>query len=396
MPLYLMKKNGKIIKDENGRQCYRVRVNYVDSNGVKKQIDRVVFGSAEAKQKERELEIEYKEKKKPTISRMTVKQLYDEYDVYHSNETRKTSHDSTMRSLKLRVLPTLTNVRLDKLSKSRLVQWKNEMSEKDLAITTKQNAYSAFVAMLNYAVKMEYIPNNPLSALGNFRDANAVDKPADTLHYYTSEQFLDYITVAEETAKTVIDWGYYVFFNIAFYTGARKGEINALKWSDIDGKTMHIRRSIAQKLKGGDVETPPKNKSSYRDLQIPDPLMKVLNEHKERQRAASDGLFSEDYRICGGIAPLRDSNLDKKNQAFAKAAGLPHIRIHDFRHSHASLLANEGINIQEIARRLGHSNVQETWNTYSHLYPKEEERAVQVLNKVVKTMKSPKKRVKSV
>lgn len=172
-----------------------------------------------------------------------------------------------------------------------------------------------------------------------------------------------------------------MFFSIAFYTGARKGEINALKWSDIDGDILHIRRSIAQKLKGGDVETPPKNKSSYRDLQIPAPLMEILSEHKERQKEASR-LFTEDYRICGGERPLRDTSIENKNKAFSKAAGLPHIRIHDFRHSHASLLANEGINIQEIARRLGHSNVQMTWNTYSHLYPREEERAVEILNRI--------------
>lgn len=68
---------------------------------------------------------------------------------------------------------------------------------------------------------------------------------------------------------------------------------------------------------------------------------------------------------------------------FSEIAGLKHIRIHDFRHSHASLLANEGINIQEIARRLGHSDVSMTWNTYSHLYPREEERAIQILDKIV-------------
>ena len=52
-------------------------------------------------------------------------------------------------------------------------------------------------------------------------------------------------------------------------------------------------------------------------------------------------------------------------------------------HSHASLLANEGINIQEIARRLGHSDIKMTWNTYSHLYPREEERAIIILDKIV-------------
>ena len=80
---------------------------------------------------------------------------------------------------------------------------------------------------------------------------------------------------------------------------------------------------------------------------------------------------------------MRDTSISNKNIQFADKAGLPHIRIHDFRHSHASLLANEGINIQEIARRLGHSKIETTWDTYSHLYPREEERAVNILNKIV-------------
>lgn len=169
-------------------------------------------------------------------------------------------------------------------------------------------------------------------------------------------------------------------FNIAFYTGARKGEIYALKWSDIEGNILHIRRSIAQKYGKGNIETPPKNKSSYRDLKIPTPLMEILLEQKERQM--QDEKFTEDFRICGGIDCIRDSTVTNKNVEYANKAGLPHIRVHDFRHTHATLLVNEGINIQEIARRLGHSNVEITWNTYSHLYPREEERAVSVLNKI--------------
>ena len=109
--------------------------------------------------------------------------------------------------------------------------------------------------------------------------------------------------------------------------------------------------------------------------------MRILEEHKQLQREGS-ALFTDDFRICGGERPLRDTSIENHNTAYAAAAGLPHIRIHDFRHTHASLLVNEGINIQEIARRLGHSNVQMTWNTYSHLYPREEERAVAILDRI--------------
>ena len=70
------------------------------------------------------------------------------------------------------------------------------------------------------------------------------------------------------------------------------------------------------------------------------------------------------------------------NFRIADDARLHHIRIHDFRHSHASLLANNGVNILEISRRLGHSNIEQTLNTYSHFYPQEEDKALSILNKI--------------
>lgn len=57
--------------------------------------------------------------------------------------------------------------------------------------------------------------------------------------------------------------------------------------------------------------------------------------------------------------------------------------IRDMEHSHVSLLTNEGSNIQEVARRLGHANARENWNTCCHLYPREEERAVEILDKII-------------
>lgn len=86
--------------------------------------------------------------------------------------------------------------------------------------------------------------------------------------------------------------------------------------------------------------------------------------------------------ICGTNKPLRDLRIQKRNVEFSQLAGVKIIRIHNLRHSHASLLANEGINIQEVVRRLGHSDIEMTWNTYSHLYPREEERAVAILDKI--------------
>ncbi|MDD6490252.1 MAG: site-specific integrase, partial [Clostridia bacterium] len=118
-----------------------------------------------------------------------------------------------------------------------------------------------------------------------------------------------------------------------------------------------------------------------RTIQIPTPLQKVLDEHYKRCKAMPD--FSGDYFICGGVKAIRDTSLSNSCKQCAELAEVKRIRIHDFRHSHASLLANSGINIQEIARRLGHSDVSVTLRIYSHLYPKESERALNVLNNVI-------------
>jgi len=165
-----------------------------------------------------------------------------------------------------------------------------------------------------------------------------------------------------------------VFFAIAFYMGLRKGEILALHWSDIDGACLDIKRSINE----NGVETPPKNKASIRRIQIPIPLMEILLAHKERQMQLPN--FNEDSKILGDGKCLSRTAIKTRNIRYASQAELKIIRIHDFRHSHASFLAFMGINIQEIARRLGHAKIEMTWNTYSHLYPQEEERAIAVLN----------------
>ena len=377
MPIILDKR----VKKKDGVSRYRVIHNYTDANGKRVKIERLVWGRAEAQDVERQLKNEYSNKQ-AAVSRMRIEELFEKFKEYHVNETRQSTHRVTMQQLNTHVLPTMKDCRLDKLSKDKLMEWKNSISAKNLSIVTKKNIYQAFNSMLNFAVKMDYIPKNPLSALGTFKDSNRFDKPIEKLRYYTSEQFIKYIAVAKNSAETVIDWGYYVFFCIAFFTGARKGEINALKWSDIEGDILHITRSITQKIKGDDVETPPKNPSSVRDIQIPQPLLEVLDEHKKLQQSATH-IFTDDFRVCGGERPLRDTTIDKRNRLFAKQAGLPRIKIHDFRHSHVSLLVNEGINIQEIARRLGHSDIKMTLNTYAHLYPREEERAIKILNKII-------------
>lgn len=383
MPIY------KMDGSKNGKQKYRVRINYTDATGKNRQIDRVACGASEAKELERQLLYELKQA--PQSKKITVHDLYKEYIASKNGEIRDATINRCNIAFSNHILPMFENTTLDKLTPQALANWKAGINEKTLPskngeerklqIKTKQNIFGEFRAVLNYAVRMEYMPTNPLTKIGNFKDANVIKKE---MLYYTPDEFKKFIAAALESAEnasTNLAWDFYVFFSIAFFTGLRKGEIHALRWSDIDGNYLSVKRSITQKLKGGDVETPPKNKSSIRTIQMPAPLRSILAEHKARWQSLQG--FNEDFRICGGTHPLRDTSIENANKRFAELAGVKKIRIHDFRHSHASVLVNNGINIQEVARRLGHSNIEMTWNTYSHLYPKEEERATAVLDKII-------------
>lgn len=382
MPIYKMTdKDGKNIK-KDGLQKYRVRINYTDALGKQRQLDRVTYGAETAKQLELQLTIKLDNNE--LSSQMNIGQLFEEYTKFKQTEVREATLDKTSRILKRNVLPKFGDTKISSLNVPMVQSWKQELYEQGLSFITRKNIYGEFRALLNYAVKMEYISKNPVTTAGNFK---APLEPEKEMMFYTPDEFKHFISAAKEyceqaeTNGSLYEWNYYVFFNIAFYMGMRKGEIYALQWSDIKCNDISITKSLSQKLKGSDRVTPPKNRSSIRTIGIPTPLMNILREHKERCMQF-DG-FSESQYICGGKRPVRDTTIQNMNEKFAEAAGVKKIRIHDFRHSHASLLANEGINIQEIARRLGHSNISMTWNTYSHLYPRECERAMNILNKIV-------------
>ena len=365
-------------KTKDGIQAYRIFVSYKDRSGNYKKATKTVYGSASAKAAEAALKKQLSDA--PPESRMTVADLFDEYCKSVQPEMRRSTYEKTYRNWQLHILPYLSDVTLPELTPAVLREWKNQINALELKIQTKQNIYKELRKVLNFAVRQEMMLRNPLMSVGQFKSSEFV-MPEEAVRYYTADQFKQFITAAESHTKTLTDHYATVFFYIAFYTGMRKGEINALRWSDLQGDILHVRRSVAQKVKGeAFVETPPKNKSSYRSLQIPAKLTEILEQQRIRQMQIRG--FSQEFRIVGGNTVLSDSTIENRNRQYAQEADLPHIRIHDFRHSHASLLCNARINIQEVARRLGHADVSMTWNTYSHMYPKEEERAVSVLNEL--------------
>ncbi len=160
----------------------------------------------------------------------------------------------------------------------------------------------------------------------------------------------------------------------AIFTGMRRGELLALKWSDLDWnkKQIYVRRSIYE---GNFVE--PKSESSKRAINMAPILIDTLKKHREAQREAHKVIELGDYLESpdlvfpnGGGNPQSPQNLlNRQFYPTLKKAGLRRIPFHSLRHTFASLLIHQGESIKYIQHQLGHASVQITLDRYSHLLP---------------------------
>ena len=148
---------------------------------------------------------------------------------------------------------------------------------------------------------------------------------------------------------------------ILYWTGMRIGELLALTYKDIDfeKRTISVNKSY-QRLEGKDIITPPKTPKSKRIITIPNFLKEELEEY-----------ISHLYGVMENERMFRftKSYMEHEMVRGIKASGVKRIRLHDLRHSHASLLVEMGFTPLAIAGGLGHEKIETTLNTYSHLYP---------------------------
>ena len=162
------------------------------------------------------------------------------------------------------------------------------------------------------------------------------------------------------------------FYIILFWTGMRKGELLALTYEDVDfeNKTIMINKNF-QIVKKERLITDPKTPRGRRVIAVNDIVLNCIKE-----------LWSTSYKPnkTDKIFYLSKDSLKRQLDTACKKAGVPRIRVHDLRHSHASYLLSNGVNIVILSRRLGHEKVQTTLNIYCHICPSSEDRLNDVLN----------------
>lgn len=173
---------------------------------------------------------------------------------------------------------------------------------------------------------------------------------------------------------------------IAVTTGLRRGEFLALHWSDIDldDGQITVNQAIEQTKEGLRFKTP-KTERSRRSVALPSFVVEILQAHK-REQAEIRLQLGPAYENNNLVFPRQDGTAwppDSFSTAFAafvRRSGLPHVRLHDLRHSHATQLLRQGVHPKVVSERLGHSKVGITMDTYSHVLPGMQEDAAEKID----------------
>ncbi|MGB2964013.1 MAG: site-specific integrase [Anaerolineales bacterium] len=261
--------------------------------------------------------------------------------------------------------PKLGMYKLRELSTRRIQGFYNHLVEQGVGLRTIEKNHSVIHASLNYAVKYGLIASNQDA----FTDPPKPKKKE--IKYLNIEEVKKLFQVAKENNDRN-----YAMYYLAIVTGMRQGELLGLQWKNVDmGRgIIKVNQNLKRLPSGKLVFGKPKTKTSIRSRAIGEETIEVLKDQVKRiKRERIDenvkALWKEmDMVFPSTIGrPIDPTNLLKKFRQLLKRAGLPRLRFHDLRHTSASIMLNNGVDVFVASRRLGHAKPSITLDVYGHL-----------------------------
>ena len=297
-------------------------------------------------------------------SSITIRDIWNSYTNFKKDNLKITSYKALTN--KKQHFETIFNVKAVKFNYNSFQKWKDTINHKDFSTRHKNNIYKCLRSLLKYGEKyMNLNFERLLIQMTGFSNPNELKKE---MKFFTYDEFLKFIKVEN-------DLTYKTLFKTLYFCGLRIGEALALTWNDIefsdDYATIKISKTVTQKIRGEKyIILPPKTKSSNRILPVRNNALigdlKALNGECSKIYG-----FSSDWFIFGNLYPLAETTIQKRKNNNCEKANVECIRIHDFRHSCASLLINKGASIALVSKYLGHTDITTTLNIYSHMFKSE-------------------------
>jgi integrase len=388
-------------RDANGKQIRHFKTYYPTAKNpsvVKKEVERA------------ELEFEQEVKKnKSVLEKKTFNEVYREWDKEWASDPdnlARTTYASYKYSIERWALPDLGSKSIDKVTPGMIRELVKEMNEHGYAPISVRRMITGINSVFLYAFYHEYITENPIKRVKI--PSGGRKRGTKKIHFFTADQAKRFLN-ALEIKQMNVPYQLQVFFYLAIYGGFRKGELLALTWGDIDfdNMTININKSVSRFLvndKYMQAVKETKTESSNRVITLPkicfDKLACLMAQEEELISAAKK------YHYWKGKNGLPDSlvfmrydgrqmSQDAPYVTFVKAIKrynklcndddkkLPAIRLHDLRHTNATLLLASGQDIKTVSARLGHSRISVTFDYYIHAVPQADKDASQRIERLL-------------
>lgn len=360
-------KSNKPTKD--GRQ-YFFRIKYRDILGnVHDYTSPKYKGKTEAANEEAKYRLKVRDNK-TLLNNITIDQAFQKYIIKKENELKK----QTIPKIKnlYKQLNIIKNVKINDLKYSHIELLKDNIEKKNYSVEYKNKILRLFESIIKYSNKYYNTSMEILKFCEHFKNKELKKE----MLFFTIDEYKQFDSVINE-----FEW--HTFFEVLYYLGLRQGEVQALTFQDIDfeKEELKISKTLTTKIKG-ELWTisSPKTKSSIRILPIPKNVLNDLKIVFENAKQYSD--FKISWFIFGNSIPFKETTIQIHKNNYCKLAKVKQIRIHDFRHSCASLLINKGASIALVSKYLGHSNIAITLKTYTHMYKSELDNIKEMLNNI--------------
>ena len=297
---------------------------------------------------------------------ITYNDLFSSFIKHKSKKIKKRSLLTYSEVNSQHILPYFGEMFVGNITKEHIRKWQGDLLNKKFSNSYLKTIQSNFRRVLNWGFNNDLVVKNPFTI-----EYVKQEEQKREMQYFTINEFNQFLSVIENDVDKLI-------FSILFWCGVRKGEFQALTFKDVNfrNKTLTISKSYDNRNR---IVTTPKNQTSYRDVVLPNFLATSLSSYINHCKKIAG--YCEDLFLFGIDKPIPSTTLERKKNKYSKIAGVKQIRIHDFRHSHVSLMINEGISDFDIAKRLGHSRDMVN-NVYGHWFKENQIKLADKLNKL--------------
>lgn len=350
--------------DENTKTWY-CKFYYTDYTGTKKQKKKRGF---KLQRDAKEWERNFLETQQADLT-MLFENFIQIYNDDMKHRIREHTFIQKQYVISKKLLPFFGKLPVSQITPAHVRKWQNELiayrdaDGKPYSETYLKTINNQLSAIMNYAARYYGLKDNPCRKAGSIGKSHA-----DEMQFWTTDEFKRFLEKISDKPQSRAG------FLTLYYTGLRIGELLALQYSDIDFDNclLTVNKSF-QRIGTKDVITPPKTPKSVRSISIPDFLRDELKSYTGRLY----GLHKHDR-----IFPYTKHFFEHEMIRGTKDGEVKKIRLHDIRHSHASLLIELGFSALAIADRLGHEKVETTLNTYSHLFPHKRDQIAEKLQEL--------------